>query len=125
MSKTDSWVNVIVIAVIAVYIIAWILGLVTHKLVNYFSVINAATALAILIYWTQKQVHITQHYLETREIIFLGIEALFAGISVYAIFTSIIDHWLKITQYIIFSLHLIALILFLIFMLTFKLKRLI
>jgi len=125
MSKTDSWINVIVIVVIAVYVITWIFGLVTHKLVNYFSVINATTALTILIYWIQKQMHITQHYIETREIIFLGVEALFAGISVYALFTSIINHWLRITQYVIFSLHLIALILFLIFMLTFKLKRLI
>jgi hypothetical protein len=125
MSKTDSWVNIILITVIAAYIIVWIAGLVTHKLVNYFSMINAVTALAILIYWIQKQLHITQHYVETREIIFLGVEALFAGISIYTLFSSLITHWLKVAQYIIFSLHLIVLVLFLIFMLTFKMKKLI
>lgn len=125
MSKTDSWVNIILITVIAIYIIAWIAGMLNNKLVSYFSVVNAVTAIAILVYWAQKQVNITQHYVETREIFFLGVEVLFAGISIYTFFYSLANHWLKITQYIIFSLHLIAIVLFLIFMLTFKVKRLI
>ena len=125
MSKTDSWVNIILITVIATYIIVWIMGLVNHKLVHYFSMVNTVTALAILTYLIQKQLHITQHYIEISEVIFLGVEALFAGISIYTLFSALVNHWLKVAQCIIFSLHLIAAILFLIFMLTFKMKKLI
>lgn len=125
MSKTDKWMNIILIACIAIYISVWIAGLVKHELVIYSSFLNALTGLLLITYWIQNEKRITQHFIETREIVVLSIEALIVAISVYSISSASLSYWVKITQHIIFGIHFACLVLFLIFMLTFKMNRLI
>ncbi|MCW3116077.1 MAG: hypothetical protein JWM28_159, partial [Chitinophagaceae bacterium] len=95
-----------------------------NKLPFYIVFINLLAGLSVIIYWIQKQIRITQHSIEFREMIFLVIESLIVGISVYYILSSPLNHWIKVVQYIIFGLHWILTLLALAFMLTFRIKRL-
>lgn len=124
MSNVDQLINIIVISSIAAFIAVWIAGAVKRKLLFYFSVLNAVSGLAIIAYWIQNELRITQHTIETREIAVLTLEALFVAVSIYSISAIRFQYTLKIIQYIIFGLHFSSLILFLIFMLTFKINRL-
>jgi hypothetical protein len=124
MSISDKQMNMILILVIIIYLAVLVTGLWKHELVNYCSFLNAATGAAIIVYWVQKQIGITQHIVEAREIAVLCLEGLIAGMAIYAIFASPTPYWLKIMQYIIFGVHLSLLVLFLVFMLTFKMKKL-
>ncbi|MEO8471618.1 MAG: hypothetical protein ABI477_05470 [Chryseolinea sp.] len=85
---------------------------------------NAITSFLILTYWLNKQFRITTHYFELREMIVLAFEVLIFGTSMFAILNHPSIAWLQIIGYVFFGLHFIAIILFLIFALTFKIKRL-
>ena len=125
MSKSDKLVNIVLVIFILIHIAVWIMGSTRHKLINYISFLNAIAGLMMIGYWIQGEMRIVQHYVEMREIIFLGLEGLFVTLSVYSILTGSPVYWLRVVQYSIFGLHLAALLLFLVFMLTFKINRLI
>ena len=125
MDKSDKWIIIILAIWILINTALWVAGLIRHKTAQYFSVVNALTALILIVYWIQHEIRITQHLIEMREVAVLSFEALVIAISVYAISSVTIPHSIKIIQYIIFALHFTFLILFLIFMLTFKMGRLI
>ena len=102
----------------------WLLGLWKHRLLQYISPLNAVVAAGLITYWIQNELRITQHYIETREIIVLSLEGLILLFSVYTLMAVRSDNWVRITHYFIFSVNLAAMILFLIFMLTFKITKL-
>jgi hypothetical protein len=124
MNKSDSWVIIFLTSVILIYISVWITGFVKHKPAFYFSFLNGLTALTLIAYWVLREIRITQHFIETREIVVLSIEALIIAISVYSILSAFLNSWIKVAQYCIFGVHFLCLVLFLIFMLTFKMDRL-
>jgi len=124
MNKPDSWVIIFLISVILIYISVWIIGVIKHKAAFYFSFLNGLTALMLIAYWVLREIRVTQHFIETREIVVLSIEALIIAISVYSILSAFLNSWIKVAQYCIFGVHFLCLVLFLIFMLTFKMDRL-
>lgn len=125
MSKSDYWVNVILIFFILLHIIVLISGLVTHKLLTYISVLNTISGLIVIIYWIQKQLRITQHIYEAREMIFLGFETVLVAVSIYSIVSNFqINYWVRVVQYVFFSIQFLCLVLLLLFMLFFKMNRL-
>jgi hypothetical protein len=124
MGNSDKQVIVIISLIIVAYILTWITGVLKHQVAYYFSFLNAATALGLIVYWVQKQLSITQHFFEGREIAVLCLEGLVAGIAVYCILTRPGMQWVKVIQYIAFGLHFTVLVLFLVFMLTFKMNKL-
>ena len=125
MSKADKWMIIILAVGILINISTWIAGLIKHKLVLYFSFLNAFTGFVLITYWIVRELKITQHFIEGREIAVLSFEALVIAVSVYAMSSASLSSWIKNVQYTIFALHLACLVLFLVFMLTFKLDRLI
>jgi hypothetical protein len=72
----------------------------------------------------QKQIRITQHIFEGREIAVLCLECLIAGFSIYCIVARPEGYWVKVIQYTAFGLHFTALVLFGVFLLTFKMNKL-
>ena len=125
MNKTDQGINVIIIVVIIIYLAVLIIEIITNRFPYLTNFLNLVTASYILIYWIQKQLSITQHIFESREIIVLCFEIAVVGVAIYAIMNSQWSGWVKIIQYIIFGIHFLALTTFFIFMLTFKMKKLI
>ena len=125
MRRTDQWVITIVVILILIQSCVLTIGSVIHKLSYLTSLFNLVAGLSILIYWIQKQIRIDQHIIEAREIMVLGFEIVMAGLALYSIITNQWNSWFRIVQYIFFYAHLLALLLFLIFMLFFKMNRLI
>ena len=124
MGNSDKQVILIISLLIVAYILTWITGFMKHQLAYCFSFVNAATALGLIVYWAQKQFRITQPIFEGREIAVLCLEGLVAGIAVYYILVRPGVQWVKVVQYVVFGLHFTALVLFLVFMLTFKMNKL-
>ncbi|WP_301921745.1 hypothetical protein [Ferruginibacter sp.] len=124
MSKSDQLINISVIMSVLIFVSAWIVGLATHKLPVLTTVLNLVVGLSIFIYWLQKQIRINQHIIEGREIVVLGCELIVIACAVYSIVFKQWNGWVKGFQYIFFGIHLSALVLFLIFMLTFKMNKL-
>ncbi|MEP7259392.1 MAG: hypothetical protein ABI687_13415 [Flavitalea sp.] len=124
MSKSDKLVIIILSLSILLHVGAWMLGLWKHKLLQYISPLNAVVAIGFLGYWIQNELRITQHYIETREIVFLSLESLILVFSIYSLIAVQPGNWVRITHYVIFSLNLTAMVLFLIFMANFKITKL-
>lgn len=124
MVKSDQLVIAIIIALLIVYIAVWVVGYFTHRLSYLFSFLNAAAAMCIIGYWAINQLHIQQHVVETREMVILRLELLVTVAGVYTIVFHPVSMPFKITQYVIFGTHFIALVAALIFMLSFKITKL-
>ena len=125
MNKTDQWVIGILIGLIVLFLAALIIGYKTHQLAFLIPLLNLVSGLSFLIYWLQKQIRITQHIFELREISVLGFEMIVLGCAVYALMSKAEYPWLKLLQYLFGTIHFLCLLAFLVFMLTFKMKKLI
>lgn len=124
MSRPDQWICVAIGTIILVHISIWIVGLVTYKLPFLISILNLALGVGVILYWIYNQLRIVQHIFEAREFVVLGLEALVVAFATYSLITRQYGAWLKWIQYVTFGIHLAILIIFLLFMLTFKMKRL-
>jgi len=125
MIKLDQSVVIIVGLLILLYLSVWAVGYFTGKLFYFMSILNLASAAAIILYWTVRQLKIQQHTIELREIVVLGAELIVIACALYVIAAGNKFNWLKVVQYIVFAIHFLLLLLALIFMLTFKMNRLI
>ena len=125
MIKSDQSVVIIMGLLILLYLSVWVVGYFTGKLFYFMSILNLASAAAIILYWTVRQLKIQQHTIELREIVVLGAELIVIACAVYVIAAGNKFNWLKVVQYIFFAIHFLLLLLALIFMLTFKMNRLI
>jgi len=124
-NNIDRRVNAILIFSLCLYAAVLITGLVMHQLYLYIFITNAVAGLLLMGYWIWNKLRPPKRSkTERREIIIFSAEGLFVAIALYALFSGSLNDWLIITQYIIFALHAVVLILFLIFMLTFKIKKL-
>ena len=124
MSISDYWVKVILLFIILIYLGTLVAGLITHKLSQYVSIVNGLSGLAVIIYWVQKQLRITQHIFEGREMIFLGFEIAVVALAVYSLLSSQSSHWVRVAQYLFFSIQFICLVILLLFFLFFKMNKL-
>jgi hypothetical protein len=124
MTTSDKKVKTILIAGVLIYAITVLFEVSTVHSLSYISGINSITSFLLIFYWISKQIHITKHYFELREVSVLLLEILFFSFSIYQIFFNSFNDWVVTFQYIIFGIHFITLILFLIFMMTFKIKKL-
>ena len=125
MSKSDQWVNVSLVLLILIYLSIWIVGYFSNKLSYLMSFLNLIASVSIILYWAVREMQIKQHIIELREIIVLSFEVIAIGCAVYSLVASQGNNSAKVMQYIFFGIHLSALMLALIFMLTFKLNKLI
>jgi hypothetical protein len=124
MQLSDNIIKTIVIVLILVYTGTLIIQLMSHSSFNFIAWLNVISASAILIFWTSKQLRISQHYYDSREIIFLCIECFFAGITIYSIIVNATNPFFNIMKYVIYGIHLAAMLALLLFMVTFKMNRL-
>ena len=120
----DRQVVIIIIVFLFLYAAVLITGVAMHQLLLHVAVMNTIAGSLIISYWFWDKLRPLQRMTEQREIIVLSIEGLFAAVSLYAVITNGLSYWLTVVQYIIFTLHAVLLLLFLVFMLTFKIKKL-
>lgn len=125
MLKTDKTIMIFLFTAIAVYIAVFIVGILGDGTVKYISIINAITSGSVLLYWLNKQLRNTQHSFELREAIVLSAEVLFTTAAVYTILSNTTNSFFSVLQHLIYGMHFIALLLFVIYLLTCKINRLI
>ena len=123
--KQSQSVLIILIAIIILFLTVLIIGYKTNQLAFLIPLLNLVSASTLLFYWLQKQIQIRQHIFELREMVVLSLEMLVVGSAIYSIVSHQNQNWLRIIQYLFYAIHLLCLILFLVFLLTFKMKRLI
>ncbi len=122
---TDQWVKITLVLVIIIYLAAWIIGYAAGNLLMLTSFLNLAMGLAVMGYNIVRKLQFSQQSIEGSEVIFFAFEILVIGCALYCIVTRS-NHLLpKVIQYLFYGMHLSALILFLIFMLTFRINKLI
>ncbi|SHH91308.1 hypothetical protein SAMN04488109_6044 [Chryseolinea serpens] len=122
MSTTDKQVCAAVAMVVLIHAIVLIVGLASSSF-GIIVYLNLAVSVSLLLYWTQKQIRIQQHIMEFREMLVVVFEALVAGCSVYALIEAPVG-WLWVAHVVISGIHFLAILVFFIFMLTFKIKKL-
>lgn len=123
MSKADQLISVILVVTILLYLSVLTSVLVYHKN-SWLGLLNVVTAGMVTAYWIQKQFRISLHIADPMEIAVLCFEIAVIGLCVYSILSKQNLTWINILQKIVFGIHLSALILFLVFMLTFKITKL-
>jgi hypothetical protein len=125
MKQQDQWIILIVIFLAALHLGILVFGYKTPRLAFLIPLLNLLFSFSLLLYWVQKQFRITQHHFEWRETNILGFELLVIGFAFYALMSKTEHHWLRLLHYVFGMLHFLCLLAFLVFLLTFKMKKLI
>ena len=124
MGKSDQGVVIIMLLLVVLYLVIWAMGYIAQKLPLFIATLNIFTALAIVGYWAIRQLQIQQHYFDVREMTVLGIEIIICIAAIYSIASGNKYKWIIIIEYTVFGVHLLALIITVIFMFTFKMTKL-
>lgn len=125
MSRQDQWIMIALICFIVIHLLLWIIGYLTNRLAVFTALVNIVAGLTALIYWVQKAIRVQQFITEPREVIVLIVELGVIAGGILIVSNASKSNWLRFFNYLAFGVHLLALQLFLFFMLTFKIKRLI
>ena len=125
MRKADRWINSGLMLMLLLYSTMWITGLVTGSAAYLVAWINMVAGFFVILYWIHKQLSIRQHYIEAREIIVLCLELVIIAVAALSLFSDYWNSWARVFHYAVFALHFIFLLCLMVFMLTFKMKRLI
>ena len=124
MGKSDQGVVIIMLLLVVLYLVIWTIGYFAQKLPLFIATLNIFTALAVVGYWAIRQLQIQQHYFDVREMTVLGIEIIICIAAIYSIASGNKYKWIIIIEYAVFGLHLLALVIAVIFMFTFKITKL-
>jgi hypothetical protein len=123
VNPSDKTITVIVVLLIIVHLLIPVASIVHCSLITAI-VLNLTFAVVFITYWIYKAVKINRYVLEDREKIVIGFELLVIATSLHLLITNNSYHFLNLLPFVIAVIHTIVLILFLILMLTFKIKRL-
>ena len=124
MVKSDQGVVIIMLLLVVLYLVIWTIGYFAQKLPLFIATLNIFTALAVVGYWAIRQFQIQQHYFDLREMTVLGIEIIICIAAIYSIASGNKYKWIITIEYAVFGLHLLALVIAVIFMFTFKMTKL-
>ena len=124
MNISDRQIKIRFSLLVIALVLVLVLGIVINELPFLITITNLVLSSSIIFYWLLKQFRKKVHYFEVRERFVLCLEA-FVGLSaIYFMYTHYKDQWMFVTQSIVFGIHAIAIFLFLIFIWTFKMKKL-
>ena len=124
MSSSDKRISVALAVFISISSILFVSELATSSPTSKIGFLNLAVSLSLILYWAQKQIRITHHFIELREVVVLCFEAAVVGCSIYSIFIEEQISWLRMVHFIVAGIHLLALLAFFVLMLTLKIKKL-
>ena len=125
MLTRNQLTNLILVVLMIINLSFFIIDLKTNQPGLYIAILNFLVSLTVIIYWIQNQILIKSHLVKSREIVVLCYETIIVAFATYLFFSQKVNNWQVVIQYIFFSIHLIALIGFTIFIFKFKIKRLI
>jgi hypothetical protein len=125
MSKMDSWIIILIISFLVINIIVFVFGYKVQQLPYCIAILNLVFASFSIFYWIIDSVNNRHFNLETREIIILSIEVILIGFAIISLLNKPEKLAVNIVNYIGLGINFLAGIGMLIFMLIFKMNRLI
>jgi hypothetical protein len=105
MSNPDKVVIIIMLLLITIHLGVAVAGFITGRLLFLMTLLNLIAGLSIIIYWIQKQLRISQHIFEGREVLGLILELIVVGCGMYVLSKNHAVNFFKVLQY-IFSLFI-------------------
>lgn len=124
MKLSDKQIKAIVVCCILVYLLTLFASEFILHTLFYLLFLNALSSASVIFYWVTRQLKITSHHFEMREMVVLALEFVACIFSIYTMFTNPLTTTLIVVSYVIFIIHLLALVGFTIFMMTFKITKL-
>lgn len=121
---TNREVKRITIVFVCIYTFIYLAGSWQQQLLFYLAATNALTSLLAIACWGLRNIRIPPRRPELREIVFLLAEGLFAAGAFHMLAISCAPAWLRWMQYIVYALHFLTLLLMMIFVFTFRIKKL-
>jgi hypothetical protein len=124
MKISDKQVKAVVVCCILVYLLTLFASEFILHTLFYLLFLNALSSALMIFYWVIRQLKITSHHFEMREMVVLALEFVAFIFSIYTMFTHPLTTTFIIVSYAIFTIHLLALLGFMIFVMTFKITKL-
>ena len=121
---TNRALKRITIVFVCIYAFIYLTGSWQQQLLFYLAATNALTSLLAITCWGWSYIRIPPRRPELREIAFLLAEGFFAAGALYMLAISCAPAWLLWMQYIMYALHFLTLLLAMIFVFTFRIKKL-
>ncbi len=109
---------------VCVYACIFVIGSRQQQLWLYLSATNALTSLLAMVCWSWSNIRMPLRKPEPREIVFLLAEGLFAAGALCTLAISPAAAWLPLMQYVVYAVHFLTLLLVMIFVFTFRIKKL-
>lgn len=121
---TNGSIKRMTTVIVCLYACIYVVGSRQQQLLFYLSATNALTSLLAMACWGWTYIRMPLRRPESREIVFLLIEGLFATGALYRLGISCAPAWLLWMQYIVYAVHFLTLLLVTIFVFTFRIKKL-
>ena len=121
----DSWIIIFIVSFLAINIIVFTVGYKINQLPYLIAILNIVISSLSIIYWIIKNLNVQHLHIELREIIILSIEVFIVGFAILCLLTKQEKLAVNIVNYLGFSIKFLAGLGMLIFMLTYKMNRLI
>lgn len=120
----NAIINTITIIVLFFHLIALFIGYKTQKTALITSYTNVITVIDILVFWSINYLNTKQYHFNFYELIILCLELCFLVFALFTIISGSSKVYIKIINYLIFGVHLLATIIMLLYMLAFKFSKL-
>jgi hypothetical protein len=125
MSHANLRVNIILGALVVSHLLVLVILFVSDAGPLFAGLLNMIAGIGAIFYWARKELRIQKHYYGWQEITALCFEALVIISAACFVAGNYWNGQLKTLQFTIFGIHLLCCLLMLIFMLTFKINKLI
>jgi hypothetical protein len=124
MSKSDQWIVFILSLFILLQVTVLIAGKIRGELIASVGILNLFVAALFIGYWIVRYFQVQVHIFDLWITLLLMAETGLILLTVYSVIVHYNHPILRFMQYFLFGFHLVASILFLVFMLSFKMNRL-
>jgi hypothetical protein len=124
VSKSDQFVVVVLSFFILIQVAIAVIGKLTGKFIELAGVLNLIVALLFIGYWVVRYFQVQVHSFDMWITLLLLAETILILLTAYSMMVHYGNQLVRFIQYIFFGLHLLASVLFLVFMLSFKMNRL-
>jgi hypothetical protein len=113
------------ISFLIINIAVFLVGYKVHQLPCYIPILNIVIGSILILYWVVESLNVRHLNIEQREMIVLSMEIFIVGFAIYSLLTKQEKMAINLVNYIGFGINFLAGFGMLIFLLTFKMNRLV
>ena len=122
--RTDDIIKLVLIGLLAIHFIVLILSFSSKKFLAMISILNVGLAISVLVYWIRKYMITGISYAGVSEMSLVIGEIIVLISGIMLLMMPHPANYLKGAHYLFFGIHILIMLLFLAFMLFFKMNKL-